>query len=202
MTRASSDNGTVAQPTADTIVAFIGDIFARRGAEAYLGEAVTMSEHMYQAAQLAEQVGASDELVAAALLHDIGHFTNEFPDDAMDQDIDNQHESAGARVLAAYFPSLVTDCVRHHVAAKRYLCAKRPKYFDRLSSASVHSLRLQGGPMSSEEMAEFEKNPHLEAILQVRYWDEAAKVAGKETPGFAHYAPLLRSVVATHAAAS
>ena len=109
--------------TPDNIVAFIADIFERRGADSYLGEQVTMSQHMLQGAQLAEQAGADDEIVAAALLHDIGHYTNEFPDDALERGIDNRHDEAGARVLERFFPDIVTDCVRHHVAAKRYLCA-------------------------------------------------------------------------------
>ncbi len=92
------------QLTPDTIVSFIADIFARRGAEAYLGEPVTISEHMLQCAELAEKAGASDALVAAALLHDIGHFTNEFPDDAAEQGIDSVHEEAGAKVLRDFFP--------------------------------------------------------------------------------------------------
>ena len=179
----------------DNIVDFIADIFARRGAESYLGENVSMSEHMLQGAQLAESVGAADELVAAILLHDIGHYTNEFPEDALEKGIDNIHEEAGAAVLAPYFPEVVVEWVRQHVRAKRYLCAVRPDYFKRLSPASVHTLNLQGGPMSADEVAEFEKNPHLKAIIQVRHWDEAGKVAGQETPPFAHYAPLLQRLV-------
>lgn len=177
------------------IVAFLGDIFARRGADSYLGEDVTMSEHMLQGAALAEAAGAPDELVAAALLHDIGHYTNEFPDDALEQGVDNHHDAAGAAVLAPFFPPIVTDCVRHHVAAKRYLCAVDPDYFSTLSAASVHTLGLQGGPMSEGEVAEFRAKPHLDAIVQVRLWDEGGKVKGKPTPPFAHYAPLLQRVV-------
>ncbi len=187
--------------TPDTIVPFIHDIFRRRGAEAYLGEDVTMAEHMLQGAQLAEQAGASDELVAAILLHDIGHFTNEFPEDALDRGIDNHHSRAGAAVLEPFFPPLVTDCVRHHVAAKRYLCAVEPDYFDRLSPASVHTLNLQGGPMTADEAEAFAANPHLKDILQVRYWDEDGKAAGVETPDFAHYAPLLQALVDRHTGA-
>ena len=182
--------------TAENIVDFIGDIFRRRGAESYLGEDVTMSEHMLQGAQLAEQAGASDALIAGALLHDIGHYTNEFPEDAMAQGQDNYHETAGARVLKPFFPDVVTDCVLHHVAAKRYLCATDPAYFGRLSDASVNSLNLQGGPMPEAEVTEFAKTPNLEAILQVRIWDDEGKVAGVSTPGFDHYAPVLERVVA------
>lgn len=186
---------TETQLAPETIVAFIGDIFNRRGAESYLGEQVTMSQHMLQGALKAEQAGASDELIAAALLHDIGHYTGEFPEDALEQGVNNHHDSAGAAVLAPFFPRLVVDCVRHHVAAKRYLCATDPGYFDRLSEASVHSLGLQGGPMSDDEVAAFRENPNLEDILQVRFWDEDGKDPELETPLFEHYAPVLQRVV-------
>ena len=186
--------------TADNIVAFIGDIFERRGADSYLGEDVTMSQHMLQGAQLAEQAGAGDDLIAAALLHDIGHYTNEFPDDALAQGIDNHHDEAGAAVLDRFFPSAVTDCVRHHVAAKRYLCATDPDYFGKLSDASVHTLGLQGGPMSAEEVAEFAKNPNIDAIVQVRYWDDEGKDPTVKTPDFWHYAPVLERIVSRQAA--
>jgi phosphonate degradation associated HDIG domain protein len=181
--------------TAGTIVAFIADIFERRGADSYLGEDVTMSQHMLQAAQLAEQAGAGDQVVAAALLHDIGHYCSEFPADAQDQGIDNRHNEAGAAVLAPFFPPLVIDCVRHHVPAKRYLCATDPGYVARLSSASVLTLQLQCGPMAAAEAAAFRELPNLEDILRVRIWDDEAKVAGRKTPAFDHYAPLLQRVV-------
>ena len=182
----------------ETIVDFIGDIFERRGADSYLGEQVTMSEHMLQGAQLAEEAGARDEIIAAALLHDIGHYTNEFPDDALAQGIDNHHDEAGAAILSTFFPPVVTECVRCHVAAKRYLCATDNAYFAKLSDASVHTLGLQGGPMNAGEIAEFEKNPHLDEIVQVRYWDDLGKVPGHKTPSFSHYAPVLQRVVDQH----
>ena len=178
------------------IVAFIEDIFERRGAESYLGEQVTMSQHMLQGAQLAEQAGANDELIAAALLHDIGHYTNEFPDDALAQGIDNNHEDAGAAVLEPFFPKLIADCCRYHVAAKRYLCATDADYFAKLSEASVHTLNPQGGPMDAEEVAEFEKNPHIEEIVQVRIWDDQGKDPTVTTPPFQYYAPMLERAVA------
>jgi phosphonate degradation associated HDIG domain protein len=184
--------------TRDTIVDFLADIFARRGGEEYLGEPVTMAEHMLQAATFAERQGMAEEIVVAALLHDIGHFTSEFGTFSMEDTEDRHHEEAGAEVLAAFFPEVVTDCVRHHVAAKRYLCATRPEYFGNLSVASIHSLKLQGGPMRPEEVTEFEKNPNLGEIVSVRYLDEMAKDAGMETPGFAHFAPMVQRVVDRH----
>lgn len=178
-----------------TIVPFIESIFARRGAEAYLGEPVTIAEHMLQAAQLAEQERAGDLLVAAALLHDIGHFTGEFGDDYIEQGVDNRHEDAGAAVLAPFFPPEVVEPVRLHVATKRYLCATDPGYRRKLSEASVKTLALQGGPMSPEEVRAFAAHPFRDVAVRVRLWDEAAKVPGLPTPGFAHYRPLLERVV-------
>ncbi len=184
-----------------TIVAFLADIFKRRGGEEYLGEPVTMAEHMLQGATLAEKAGHREEIIVAALLHDIGHFTSEFGTFSMDDTEDRYHEEAGAQVLEEFFPTIVTDCVRYHVAAKRYLCATKPEYFARLSEASVHSLNLQGGPMSDDEVKAFETNPNVKDIVAVRYLDDAGKIADMETPGFAHFAPMVQRVVDAHCAA-
>ena len=181
-----------------TIIPFIADIFERRGAESYLGEPVTMSQHMLQGAVLAERDGAPDELVAAALLHDIGHYTSEFGPLGLEDEADNYHDEAGAKVLAPFFPAVVTECVRLHVAAKRYLCATDPSYFGKLSAASVHTLKLQGGPMNEDEVAEFRRNPHHDPAVRVRLWDEGGKDPNLATPPFAHYVPLLQRVVDRH----
>lgn len=184
--------------TRGNIVAFLADIFGRRGGEEYLGESVTMAQHMLQGATMAEQQGLPEEVIVATLLHDIGHFTSEFGTFTMGDTEDRHHEDAGARVLAPFFPRLVTDCVRYHVAAKRYLCATRPDYLEQLSPASVHSLMLQGGPMSPAEVSAFESNPNLDRIIQVRILDDAGKVAGMVTPGFDHFAPMVQRVVNRH----
>lgn len=184
----------------DTIVDFIGSIFDRRGGEEYLGEPVTMGEHMLQGATIAEQNGQSEEIIVAALLHDIGHFTSEFGTFTMDDTEDRHHEDAGAEVLERFFPKVITDCCRYHVAAKRYLCATRPEYFKRLSEASIHSLNLQGGAMNATEVAEFEKNPNLETIIAVRYLDEAGKRPDMETLDYWHFAPMVQRQVDKHCA--
>lgn len=179
----------------DNIVPFIADIFRRRGAESYLGEAVTMSQHMLQGAVLAEREGAAEELVAAALLHDIGHYTSEFGTLSLGDVRDNYHEEAGAAVLERFFPAVITECVRLHVPAKRYLCATDPAYYNQLSEASKHTLSLQGGPMSKEEVAEFERNPYYQEAVRVRIWDDAGKDPAMATPDFDHYIPLLERVI-------
>ena len=186
------------QLTASNIVAHLGDVFEFCGAEEYLGEPVTMAQHMLQGASLAVHQGLSNAVIAAALLHDIGHFTSEFGTFAMTDTHDRQHEVFGAKVLAPFFPAAVTQCVRHHVAAKRYLCATRGEYFSQLSAASVHSLQLQGGPMSATEVLEFEANPHLQDIIQVRLLDDAGKVADLQTYPFTHFVDLLQALVDQH----
>ena len=182
----------------NTIVPFLARIFAERGAEEYLGEPVSMAEHMLQGAMLAEQEKAGDELVAAALLHDIGHFTSSFGTYSPDDTEDRHHDDEGARLLAPFFPPVVVECVRLHVAAKRFLCASDPAYLGKLSSASVHTLSLQGGPMNAEEVAAFRGNRFHREAVKVRLWDEEAKRPGVGTPPFNHYAPLLQRVVDRH----
>ena len=122
-----------------TAVEAIAELFAGPGARDYLGEAVTIGVHMRQAGALAEAAGAAAPLVAAALLHDIGHLRNE---------TDSKHGDAGARWLSQWFGEAVTEPVRLHVAAKRYLCAVVPNYLSKLSAASVYTLSVQGGPMT------------------------------------------------------
>ena len=173
----------------------IAEIIGRRGAESYLGEKVTMSEHMLQSAQLAEQEDGRLEMVAAALLHDIGHYSNEFDDDALERGINNFHDQAGADIVEGHFPVRVADCIRYHVEAKRYLCRVQPEYFQQLSPASVHTLSLQGGPMTDVEAAAFAGQPHLEDILRLRRWDERAKVAGLKTGSLDYYLEMITPII-------
>jgi predicted HD phosphohydrolase len=180
------------------IVDFIGSIFERRGGEEYLGEPVTMGQHMLQGATMAEQSKEPDDIIIGALLHDIGHFTSEFGTFSMEDKEDRYHEDVGAAVLEHFFPKVITDCCRYHVAAKRYLCATNPEYFQKLSAASIHSLNLQGGPMSETEIKEFERNPNLKKILTVRLYDDAGKIPDMDTPSFWHFAPLVQKMVDSH----
>jgi [1-hydroxy-2-(trimethylamino)ethyl]phosphonate dioxygenase len=178
--------------TADEFLLEIKSAFERRGGETY-GEGVNQTDHALQAGWLAEQAGAPRALIVASLLHDIGHLIHELPQDIAEQGIDTEHESLGSAWLSRHFGPDVTEPVRLHVEAKRYLCVAEPGYFDRLSEASVLSLRLQGGPHKPEEAAAFAAEPYAEQAVKLRHWDEEAKVLGMKTPDFAHFAPLIRA---------
>lgn len=160
----------------DNITASVRELFQARGNSRYGGEAVSQLEHALQAAFFAERGGGDSNLIAAALLHDVGHLLHELPADAPDRGIDDRHEALGAEWLEARFPAAVVQPVKLHVEAKRYLVATDDDYLRQLSAPSIQSLQLQGGPMSATEIAEFEQNPHLAAALALRRCDDAAKV--------------------------
>ncbi len=176
-------------------VTIIADLFASEGAADYLGEAVTQATHMLQAAALAEQAGAAPALIAAALLHDVGHFTGTVSGRDLMRGTDNRHSHQGATWLARWFGPEVTEPVRLHVDAKRYLCAVEPGYLEKLSPASVYTLGVQGGPMQAGEAAEFAASPFAADACQVRRWDDEAKVPDAPTPEFDHFVPVLAGLL-------
>ncbi len=173
----------------------IFEIFESRGSGAYYGEPVSMTEHCLQAAHFAQADGAPAELVAAALLHDIGHLLEPVPDDIADWKLDARHEEVGSRWLAARMRAGVAAAVRLHVPAKRYLCATDSGYGALLSPASVVTLELQGGPMSAQEVSAFEREPYHREALRVRRWDDRGKVAGLKTRCMRDYRALVEGVV-------
>jgi gamma-butyrobetaine dioxygenase len=176
-------------------VAVIAELFASEGAADYLGEPVTQAQHMLQAAALAERAAADPALVAAALLHDIGHITGTATGRDLMRGTDNRHSEQGADWLAQWFSPAVTEPVRLHVDAKRYLCATEPEYLALLSPASVYTLGVQGGPMETAEAARFKASPFALDACQVRRWDDAAKDPEAPTPPFAHFSALLSSLL-------
>jgi len=167
-------------------IAAIEEAFRRRGHDHY-GEGVSQQEHALQAAWLAEREGAPPALIVAALLHDIGHLLHDLPEDIADQDVDTEHESLGSAWLSQYFGPEVSEPVRLHVSAKRYLCAAEPGYLDQLSAASQQSLALQGGPFDTAAAAAFRAAPGAEAAILLRRWDDEAKIVGFATPDLAHF---------------
>jgi gamma-butyrobetaine dioxygenase len=222
-----------------TAVEVIGELFAGPGARDYLGEPVTIGEHMLQAGALAEAAGAEGPLVAAALLHDIGHVLGEKENgpsgapgpppqaaklagppraaklagppraaklagptraagpagSSSPVSTAQRHGEAGARWLSRWFGEAVTEPVRLHVAAKRYLCAVDAGYFGLLSAESVRTLSLQGGPMTAAEVAAFEALPFSGHAVAVRRWDDQAKDPEVTPLRFAYFAPLLGALV-------
>ena len=163
------------------------------GAEQYGREAVTQMQHALQCAELAELEDGRPALIAAALLHDIGHMVDAEGRCASDEhaEVDRHHEDKAALFLSRTFGPEVTEPIRLHVPAKRYLVATDAAYFATLSPASVHSLEMQGGPMRADEVAAFDRLPHAAAAVKLRAWDDRAKNPEHVTPDLAHFRPAL-----------
>lgn len=170
-------------------------IYGARGGGAYFGERVTITEHCLQAAWFGRNEGAPQTLVIAALLHDIGHLLEAVPEDLAEWTADAHHEEIGGRWLAKRFGPEVSEPVRLHVPAKRYLCATDARYAGRLSEASVHTLKLQGGPMSGEETRRFESERYFREAVRVRLWDDQGKVAGLKVAPLEDYLDMLEAAV-------
>lgn len=179
----------------DTIVRLYDSV----GGSAYVGEPVSLLEHALQTAHLAQRDEASNDLVVAALLHDIGHLLDIESDNGAPTWIDLQHELVGTRWMRWYFHERVISPVRMHVAAKRYLLAIEPDYTSTLSTASLLSLSLQGGPMTPPEVLEFERTQYSSDATRLRRWDDGAKIAGLSVPPFHHYLPLIERALVEQA---
>ena len=174
------------------IVKRIAEMLERNGKALYGGEAVTQTQHALQCAALAEQNGASPKLITASLLHDVGHVVDPEFEAALEREEDLYHEDIGEAFLADWFGDDVTQPVKLHVDAKRYLCAVDKTYMDRLSPASLQTLRLQGGPMTAGEVLAFEANTHHRAAVRLRIWDDLAKDPEQGTPGIDHFMVYVR----------
>ena len=180
-----------------TIADEIFALYDARAAGSYYGEPVSMLEHGLQAACFARDNAASVALVVASLLHDVGHLLDTVPDDIVDWKADARHEDVGCRWLATRFGPAVSEPVRLHVAAKRYLCATDSAYAALLSPASVHTLTLQGGPMTRAEVAAFERESFRLDAVHLRRWDDMGKVDGLKTPNLASYRAMIESLAAS-----
>ena len=157
-------------------------LFKEKGASLYGGEEVTQLAHALQSAFLAKNSGATSSLITAALLHDVGHLLHDLPNDAPDKGVDDFHENLASSFLKEYFPASVTEPIRLHVDAKRYLCATDSHYLKTLSEASLQSLILQGGVMSNHEIQDFEKSIYFKDAIELRKWDDLAKDVNMLTP--------------------
>lgn len=182
----------------NTDLATVLTILAEQGSQQYGLEAVTQLEHALQCATLAETAGQSAEVIAACLLHDLGHLVHHLGEDAANHQIDDHHELRALPWLTPLFSSAVTEPIRLHVAAKRYLCAVEPGYWQALSPASQQTLQLQGGAFSAEAAQQFIQQPHARIAVQLRRWDEAAKVADLPTPELEHFYPILSRCLVQH----
>jgi phosphonate degradation associated HDIG domain protein len=170
----------------------IMDLYEGYGGAEYAGEKVTQLEHMAQAAQLAEEQGYDEEVILAAFLHDIGHISEAAKGEEMDGFGIVDHEELGAEFLKEKgFSKKIIRLVESHVEAKRYLTVKDPAYYSQLSEASKKTLEFQGGPMTPEEAAAFEQYPLFPLIIQMRKWDEQAKIEHKPLPDLQHYRQMM-----------
>ena len=158
----------------------------------YIGEKVTMSEHMIQTAMLAEKAKCCGDLICSCLLHDYGHFILENPDELVKLNVDGQHENIGYEYLKSFFKKKILEPIKYHVLAKRYL-AKDKKYFDLLSKASKKSLKLQGGALKPEECNKFEAQEYFKPSILLRRFDEAAKRTDLKMKSIHDFEKLLTS---------
>ena len=165
----------------------IAELFSRHGFAQYSGEPVTQLEHALQTAHLAEQSEASDELVTACLLHDLGHLLNEQGETPSLRGIDDTHQYFALPFLRGLFADAVLDPIRLHVDAKRYLCQANPDYHDRLSEDSRRSLALQGGRFDAQQADAFLALPGAHHAVMLRQWDDLAKQTDWPTPSLAHF---------------
>ena len=158
----------------------------------YIGEKVTMSEHMIQTAMLAEKAKCNDDLICSCLLHDYGHFILENPDQLVKENLDGKHEDIGYEYLKNIFKKEIIEPIKYHVQAKRYL-ARDEKYFELLSEASKISLKLQGGVLNDNESTKFEAQDYFKSTILLRKFDEAAKKTDIKMKSIHDYKKLLTS---------
>ena len=175
-------------------------LFSRHGSAQYSGEPVTQLEHALQAAHLAEQSDASDELVTACLLHDLGHLLNEQGETPTLRGIDDTHQYFALPFLRGLFPDAVLDAIKLHVDAKRYLCQANDGYWAKLSDDSKRSLELQGGVFDATQAAAFLAQPGARDAVMLRQWDDLAKQQDWRTPSLAHFLSRAARCVSTAAA--
>lgn len=182
-------------PDAAAKIAPIIECFTIRGSEQYGREAVTQLQHALQCATWAEAARQPPSLIAACLLHDVGHLLHDLGEDAAERGLDDRHEYRAIPFLSQHFPPAVTEPIRLHVNAKRYLCATQADYWADLSPASKLSLELQGGVFSEAEAMDFIAQPYAKDAVQLRIWDDLAKAPHHQTPNLAHFLPILTSAL-------
>jgi gamma-butyrobetaine dioxygenase len=170
-------------------------LFERLGSRSY-GEDLSLGEHMLQAAAWAKRQGAPAPLIAAALLHDVGHFLHPDGESPGGAARDIEHPALGAAWLSQAFGEDVTAPIALHVEAKRYLCSVEPDYFAGLSGASRVSLAAQGGPMTGPEARAFASRPHAGDAVRLRRWDDLGKDPALELGEIGAYRDLLQSTLA------
>ncbi|MEA5581493.1 HD domain-containing protein [Nodularia harveyana UHCC-0300] len=182
------------KPTLENII----ELFTTKGSQLYGAEAVTQLEQALQCATLAETSDQNHELITACLLHDLGHLIHNLGDNPAVQGIDDRHEYRAIPLLNQMFSPAVTEPIRLHVTAKRYLCAVDPEYWESLSEASKCSLELQGGIFSSQQAENFISQPYAQDAVQLRIYDDKAKISNLQTPELNYFIPIIYKAAQNH----
>lgn len=189
------------------IIDALREAFDRRDWVPYSSGDIVLTDHHLFCGAVAERAGAAPSLVAALLFHDIGHYGDlreiresaekeEGSGHALDPNLDSRHSQLGAQILKPFFGPEVTEPIRLHADAKRYLCTVEPSYLDTLGPQRVYTMVLQGGKMSSDEVTAFEAEPHFEAAVALRrFEDEGSLPEGEPLPDFEHFRPILEGLL-------
>jgi len=175
------------KPTIESII----NLFTEKGSKLYGAEAVSQLEHALQCASLAEASCQNHELITACLLHDLGHLIHDLGDNPASKGIDDKHEHRAMPLLKQMFSPAVIEPIRFHVVAKRYLCSVVPEYWDSLSAGSKRSLELQGGIFSPEQAEQFIQQPYAQDAVQLRIFDDKAKISNLSTPNLNHFTQFM-----------
>jgi len=170
-------------------------LFESKGEQRLEAASVTLLQHALQTAWLAEKAGARDSLICACLLHDLDHLLEEQDAGTPMEERHACHGQHGASSLTTLFDAAVTDPIRLHVDAKRYLCYAHPGYLNGLVAGAKRSLERQGGVFTPDQARAFMREPYAIEAVNLRLWDDQAHLAGVDTPSLAHFAATLRTRV-------
>lgn len=156
------------------------------------GEAVDLWTHQVETAAILAAQGADDELVVAALLHDLG-------DGRVSE---AEHAPWGAALVRRLLGERVAWLIATHAESKRYLCTIRPAYYATLSPVSQRTLERQGGRMTPEEVATFAAHPWAGDAVRMRLADDAGKDPAMTLPPLAPFRAALERVAEAHGVAT
>lgn len=118
---------------------------------------VSPLEHALQCAHLAEQAKATDALIVAALLHDLGQLLRSDPErwPGHSHPADDRHPAVAVSFLRGLLPEAVLAPIRLQNDARCHLCGGQPGYLGK---------------------------PYANDAIRLSQWDDQARVPGQTTP--------------------